>query len=227
MLFDNSGGAISSRFLAARHHVAARARAQQGERMRRIGNLMNLAADDPQGKARNAAFEQALQQYGWIVGRNVQIDVRWGGGDAARVRRVRGGIGGARTGRHPLHRRYNDRTAATSDSHRADCVRKYDRSCRRRICRESGEARREYHWFFRDRIRRERQMARTAQRDSAMGDASGSPSRFRRRRTDCPICRDPGRRAVIASGVESSRPGRCPRDRARHHVHLRAGQMAE
>ena len=61
-------------------------RAQQGERMRRIGNLMNLAADDPQGKVRNAAFEQALQQYGWIVGRNVQIDVRWGEGDAARVR---------------------------------------------------------------------------------------------------------------------------------------------
>ncbi len=61
--------------------------AQQGERMRRVGHLMNLAADDLQGQARHAAFEQALQQLGWIVGRNVQIDLRWGGGDADRVRK--------------------------------------------------------------------------------------------------------------------------------------------
>jgi ABC-type uncharacterized transport system substrate-binding protein len=63
------------------------ARAQQGERIRRIGNLMNLAENDPQGLARNAAFEQALQQLGWIVGRNVQIDLRWSGGNPDRVRR--------------------------------------------------------------------------------------------------------------------------------------------
>ena len=62
-------------------------RAQQPERMRRIGNLMNLDADDPQGRARNAAFEQALERFGWVVGRNIQIDLRWGGGDADRVRR--------------------------------------------------------------------------------------------------------------------------------------------
>src|SRR5438477_1861254 len=63
------------------------ARAQQRKRMRRIGNLMNLAPDDPQGKARNAAFEQALQQFGWTVGRNVQIELRWGEGDADLVRK--------------------------------------------------------------------------------------------------------------------------------------------
>jgi ABC-type uncharacterized transport system substrate-binding protein len=63
------------------------ARAQEGGRMRRIGMLTNLTADDLHAQARNAAFEQALQQLGWIVGRNLQLDLRWGAGDAARVRR--------------------------------------------------------------------------------------------------------------------------------------------
>ena len=63
------------------------ARAQQGERMRRIGILLNRAADDPQGQAWLKAFLQALQQLGWGDGRNVQIDVRWGENDADRSRR--------------------------------------------------------------------------------------------------------------------------------------------
>jgi len=53
------------------------ARAQQRERMRRIGVLMNLAADDPESLARVAAFHQGLQQLGWTIGRNVQIEYRW------------------------------------------------------------------------------------------------------------------------------------------------------
>ena len=57
------------------------ARAQQRERMRRIGVLMRLAADDPQAQTRNAAFLQGLQQLGWIVGRNVRIDYRWAAGN--------------------------------------------------------------------------------------------------------------------------------------------------
>src|SRR5215510_3842862 len=63
------------------------ARAQQSERMRRIGVLMNLASDDAEGQARLAAFHQGLQQLGWTVGHNVQIDYRWGGDDAERIRR--------------------------------------------------------------------------------------------------------------------------------------------
>jgi putative ABC transport system substrate-binding protein len=54
------------------------ARAQQPERMRRIGVLMNRAASDAEGQARLAAFRQALEQLGWSEGRNVQIDIRWG-----------------------------------------------------------------------------------------------------------------------------------------------------
>ena len=63
---------------------AARA---QGERVRRIGVLMNLAADDAEGQARLAAFLQGLQEAGWAVGRNVRIDLRWGAGDADRFRK--------------------------------------------------------------------------------------------------------------------------------------------
>ena len=52
------------------------ARVQQPERTRRIGALMNLAADDPEGQAGIAAFLQALQQLGWTDGRNVRIEYR-------------------------------------------------------------------------------------------------------------------------------------------------------
>ena len=54
------------------------ARAQQTDRVRRIGVFMNSAADDPEGQARNTAFVQALQQLGWTDGRNARIDTRWG-----------------------------------------------------------------------------------------------------------------------------------------------------
>jgi putative tryptophan/tyrosine transport system substrate-binding protein len=62
-------------------------RAQQRERMRRIGVLMNLAADDPEGQSRITAFVQGLQQLGWTEGHNVRIDYRWGAGDAEHFRR--------------------------------------------------------------------------------------------------------------------------------------------
>jgi putative tryptophan/tyrosine transport system substrate-binding protein len=62
------------------------ARAQPSDRMRRIGVLMNLAADDPEAQARLAAFRKGLQELGWIDGRNVRIDYRWGPGDADRMR---------------------------------------------------------------------------------------------------------------------------------------------
>ena len=63
------------------------ARAQQGERMRRIGVLMNTAADEPESQARLAAFMQGLQELGWAVGRNLRIDYRWSPGDLGRLRK--------------------------------------------------------------------------------------------------------------------------------------------
>ena len=62
------------------------ARAQQPERVRRIGVLMNLAADDPEAKTYIGTFLQQLQELGWNVGRNVQIDYRWTAGDASLIR---------------------------------------------------------------------------------------------------------------------------------------------
>jgi ABC-type uncharacterized transport system substrate-binding protein len=63
------------------------AHAQQPERMRRIGVLMNFAENDPVAQARVTAFLQVLQQLGWTNGRNVRIDVRWSAGDPERNRR--------------------------------------------------------------------------------------------------------------------------------------------
>jgi len=63
------------------------ARAQQSERVRRIGVFMNTAADDPAGQARLLAFAQTLAQSDWTDGRNVRMDIRWGAGDAERIRR--------------------------------------------------------------------------------------------------------------------------------------------
>jgi ABC-type uncharacterized transport system substrate-binding protein len=63
------------------------ARAQQAERMRRIGVLTTLAADDAEAMARLAAFLQALKQLGWTDNRNVHIDYRWGAGEPERIRR--------------------------------------------------------------------------------------------------------------------------------------------
>src|SRR3974390_1041505 len=63
------------------------ARAQQAQRMRRIGVLMADAVEDSEGQARLTSFVQALQQLGWTDGSNVRIDTRWGAGDADRYRK--------------------------------------------------------------------------------------------------------------------------------------------
>jgi putative ABC transport system substrate-binding protein len=62
-------------------------RAQQPDQPKRIGMLMNLAADDAESQARFAAFVQGLHQLGWIEGHNVRIDVRWGAGNTDSFRR--------------------------------------------------------------------------------------------------------------------------------------------
>jgi putative ABC transport system substrate-binding protein len=62
------------------------ARAQQGDRVRRIGVLLGGDENDPEGKLRYSAFTQALADLGWIDDRNVRIDLRWGGGDRNRIR---------------------------------------------------------------------------------------------------------------------------------------------
>src|SRR5262249_30109884 len=68
------GGAVA---LALPHAASA----QQAERMRRAAVLMSIAEVDPQGKARVGALQQALQELGWIDGRNIRIDYRWAAGN--------------------------------------------------------------------------------------------------------------------------------------------------
>src|SRR5258707_10870517 len=62
------------------------ARAQQGERMRRIGVLQAIDEGDPEGQLRRRAFVGGLQKFGWTEGTNAMIDYRWAGGDADRIR---------------------------------------------------------------------------------------------------------------------------------------------
>jgi putative ABC transport system substrate-binding protein len=61
--------------------------AQQAGGVRRIGVLMTVTAEEPQGQAQLAAFAQGLQEFGWTVGRNIRIDYRWGAGDVDRFRK--------------------------------------------------------------------------------------------------------------------------------------------
>src|SRR5215467_8677775 len=63
------------------------ARAQQGERVRRIGVLLPVTSDDAQYQAWFGAFLQALGQSGWTIGRNVQVDTRWATANADSIRR--------------------------------------------------------------------------------------------------------------------------------------------
>ena len=63
------------------------ARAQQADRMRRVGVLDNRLADDPEELARLATFRQGLQELGWTDGHNVRFDYRWAAADADRSRR--------------------------------------------------------------------------------------------------------------------------------------------
>jgi putative tryptophan/tyrosine transport system substrate-binding protein len=74
------GSAVALPMISAR--VAC---AQQRDGMRRIAALMDTAADNREGQARVAAFREGLRQHGWTEGQNIQIDLRWGGGDVART----------------------------------------------------------------------------------------------------------------------------------------------
>jgi putative ABC transport system substrate-binding protein len=76
-------GLLNSAVMAS----ALAARAQQRERMRRIGVLMSLSADDPESPARIAAFLQGMAELGWADRRNMAIDYRWAAGDPERYRK--------------------------------------------------------------------------------------------------------------------------------------------
>jgi putative tryptophan/tyrosine transport system substrate-binding protein len=65
----------------------ARAQQSKSKPLRRVAVLMPQNANNPQTQSRNAAFLQALQQLGWTIGQNIQIDYRWSGGSADNTRK--------------------------------------------------------------------------------------------------------------------------------------------
>ena len=152
------------------------ARAQQGERMRRIGVLMNLTADDPDRRPASAAFRRGLQQLGWTVGRNVRIDYRWAGADADAFAITAAELVALAPDVIWPMAVATVAAVAAGDPHRADRVRECRRSGRRRLRRELGAAGRQRHRFHCVRIRHQREMAGVAQGDRAAHDARCGPS---------------------------------------------------
>ena len=98
------------------------ARAQQSERMRRIGVLMPAAADDPEFQACVEAFLQGLAQLGWTIGRNVRIDTRWATANADRIRRHAAELVALAPDVILAAWRARLGAVAAGDPHRANCV---------------------------------------------------------------------------------------------------------
>jgi hypothetical protein len=192
------------------------ARAQQGERMRRIGVFFPGAADDPEYQARNAAFLQGLGELGWTDGRNVRIDTRWGTGDADGIHRhavelaalapdVILAAGGAVTG--PLLQA--TRTVPivfviVPDPVGAGFVDS--------LARPGGNAT----GFINFEYSISAKWLETAQADRAARDARGGSSRSRHTPRDRPVRRHPVGGAVARSGDKPGQRARRRRDRARH-----------
>ena len=78
------------------------ARAQQHTRMRRVGMLIGSDENDPEGERRYSAFTQALAGLGWVEGRNVRMDVRWGGMTSIGCERSRRSWSACNCSRKPL-----------------------------------------------------------------------------------------------------------------------------
>ena len=201
------------------------ARAQQAERMRRIGVFINPVADDPVTQARLAAFVEGLQQLGWTDGRNVRIDTRWSAGNPDDTRKSAAELvalapdvilvnGSAAAG--PLLQA--TRTVPIVFVNVVDPV----GAGFVESLSPPGQQRHRFHLI---RIRPEREMVGAAQRDRAPRDASGrhsGPPDF----GDRPVRCDPGRGAVVRGGGKSRRPTRRWRDRTRRSRPSRAPRLA-
>jgi hypothetical protein len=139
------------------------ARAQQGERMRRIGVLMGYAESDPEGQASFAAFRGGLQKLGWTEGRNILTDTRWGALDAEFRERTRR----AAARPHSFGKHIHHCGAAATNAHHPHHFREHCRSGRQRLRRELSAAGRKRHRIRSVRADDRWQMAGAAQGDCA------------------------------------------------------------
>jgi putative tryptophan/tyrosine transport system substrate-binding protein len=110
------------------------ARAQQGDRVRRIGVLLPGEENDPVRKTFVSAFTQALADLGWTDGRNVRMDFRWAGADINRIRAFAQELVGLQP----------DIIVASSTPASVALQRETRRQRPRRIAQQAG---REYHWL--------------------------------------------------------------------------------
>ena len=193
------------------------ARAQQTERVRRIGLLTGGTADQPENKTRMAAFLLGLQELGWTEGRNLQIIYRWTRRQCRRHAQICVRIGCARAGRHSGHWRLGFGADGPGNPNCADRVRNRSRSGWFRLCQKSVAAGRQRHRLYDVRIQLVWEMAGTAQTNRAARNASGGPSRSRHRGRDRSVRRNPVRGAVGWRRGEPDQPNQRGRDRERSH----------
>jgi len=116
------------------------ARAQQPDRVRRVGVPIPIAADDPEAQARVTTFRAHLEQLGWTDKRNVQIDTRFGEGDTDRISEISDGIGCARARCHPGQFHSSPRIVVPADAYRSNRVYGRRRSCRSGLRRQPSAA---------------------------------------------------------------------------------------
>jgi hypothetical protein len=136
------------------------ARAQQAERVRRIGVLSGVAESDIESQIWDAAFRKRLGELGWIDGRNIHIDYRWGAGSVDRMLlfakelvRLEPDVCVTVTG---------DSSTAAGDRHRSYRVCDRVRSSRQWVCEEPRKSGRQHYRLYQSRGLVERPMARTA-----------------------------------------------------------------
>ena len=168
--------------------------AQQGGRVRRIGVLMNLLANDTVAKARVGAFQQGLQQLGWTEGRDLQIDYRWTAGGGEELRKYAIELVALApdailaTGSPPVV------ALRQATLYCAARFRAGRRSGRGRLRGKPGAAGRQCHGIYAIRIQHQRQMAGTAERDRAKRDARRCAARADQSRRHRPVCWNPNLR---------------------------------
>ncbi len=128
------------------------ASAQQQDLVRQIGVLMNIAADDPDSPIRLAALLQGLQQLGWTVGQNIQIDYRWGGGSAELMRKYAVELVALAPDVILAHSSAAVAPLLRGNPHRSDRVRSRRRPGRCWLCGEPGAPGRQRHRLYELRI---------------------------------------------------------------------------
>ena len=172
------------------------ARAQQAERVRRIGLLTGIAGEDTHTKVRISALMQELQRLGWTEGRNVRIDIRAGEGNLANIRKYAAELVSlapdviVAAGATPV-------ASLLEATHTVPIVFTIVvESHGRRVCREAVATGRQCDWLYAVRLQFERKMARIAQTGCAERDTGGRASRYLGVRWRWPVCGDTGCGAV-------------------------------